>query len=383
MNKKHILKSLKVYGLIVIVMSFVLCQSMAYANDVAVVNTDIKIQTDASGSVVDITSGQKCVNATIKYISNDGKTTKTIMTDKNGDFKIDKLDTGFYNYYIECEGYQKGSYLSYPVISGGNIYKFEISKTQVIANTFIHQSQTEGAPGAPLSFSEVLNKLSLKNGLMSPMQSYNTSAPTPYIPTNIRVRRANGQIETVPLETYISRVVPREIGEKMVGMTNDQILKAFKVQAIAARGYAVYNYYNASQHPGTNYDVCDSTHCQVYDPTYTTTLATQAVNETAKQIPALVSGTQYNWNIYYVQACFFNSCAGQTKNVHDVWGYYLSYLVSVSCPYDPTKFALGDDGHGVGLCQDGAVGYVKNGWDYCNIIMHYYTGVTIVLGQYT
>lgn len=34
-------------------------------------------------------------------------------------------------------------------------------------------------------------------------------------------------------------------------------------------------------------------------------------------------------------------------------------------------------GHGVGMCQVGALGYAKQGKDYRYILQHYYTGVQI------
>ncbi len=35
------------------------------------------------------------------------------------------------------------------------------------------------------------------------------------------------------------------------------------------------------------------------------------------------------------------------------------------------------DGHGVGMSQDGALGYAEHGWSYKAILAHYYTGTTI------
>ena len=37
------------------------------------------------------------------------------------------------------------------------------------------------------------------------------------------------------------------------------------------------------------------------------------------------------------------------------------------------------DGHGVGMSQDGALGYAQHGWTDAQILAHYYTGTT--LGQ--
>lgn len=58
-----------------------------------------------------------------------------------------------------------------------------------------------------------------------------------------------------------------------------------------------------------------------------------------------------------------------------------SYLTSVSYPYDirPTL----SSGYGVGFCQDGAAGYAKNtSLSSTEIVSHYYTGTTVVSGQY-
>src|ERR1022692_3781844 len=35
------------------------------------------------------------------------------------------------------------------------------------------------------------------------------------------------------------------------------------------------------------------------------------------------------------------------------------------------------DGHGVGMSQDGALGYAEHGWSYTAILSHYYTGTAI------
>lgn len=35
------------------------------------------------------------------------------------------------------------------------------------------------------------------------------------------------------------------------------------------------------------------------------------------------------------------------------------------------------DGHGVGMSQDGALGYAEHGWSYTSILSHYYTGTAI------
>lgn len=123
-------------------------------------NIGVTIVTYAQGNVVDELTGNKCPNATIKYVSIDNNTVKTIKTDKHGNFIINKLETGTYNWYVESNEYKNSSFLSYPVISGGNNYKFEISNNLPISRKFERQAQTSGEAGAPLSFKEVQRKLS-------------------------------------------------------------------------------------------------------------------------------------------------------------------------------------------------------------------------------
>jgi stage II sporulation protein D len=37
----------------------------------------------------------------------------------------------------------------------------------------------------------------------------------------------------------------------------------------------------------------------------------------------------------------------------------------------------GGDGHGVGMSQEGALGYAEHGWSYTSILAHYYSGTTL------
>jgi hypothetical protein len=387
MNIKKLAKPFRFSALLMLALCLIFSQSAIFANN-EVINYGKKVTTYANGSVVDISTGQNCGIATITYISEEG-ISKSVTTDKNGEFKIGKLETGFYSWYVECDGYYKGSYLSYPVISGGNIYAFEISKDNEVNRTWEQQVATEGAPGDSCSFSEVVENLNkLSNSSISLFSIYNTAAPTPYVPTSVTVKKTSGAVVTVSLEDYIAHVVCREMNPAQNiynGMSDSQKLVALKAQAIVARGYATYHYYVSRRHSSsTGYYFCDTTHCQVYDPTYSPVLAIQAANETAKQIPAIVSGSPYNWNIDYIDAVFFASCPGSTINVEDspaFGGTPISYLKGVSCPYDirPTLTS----GHRVGFCQDGAAGYAKNGTTYASdIVTHYYTGVSVVTGQY-
>ena len=122
-------------------------------------------------------------------------------------------------------------------------------------------------------------------------------------------------LNMVSLEDYAKGVLPSE-------MSPSWQPEALKAQAVAARTFALYNKgkgHNAS----SGYDLCSSSHCQVYSGSGAETAATnQAVDDTYGQI------MQYDSLPIY--AAFHASSGGATENSEDVWGNYLPYLRSVT-----------------------------------------------------
>jgi len=57
----------------------------------------------------------------------------------------------------------------------------------------------------------------------------------------------------------------------------------------------------------------------------------------------------------------------------------LAALAIWAAPAGASTFVIegAGDGHGVGMSQDGALGYAKHGWTYQAILAHYYTGTTL------
>ena len=157
-------------------------------------------------------------------------------------------------------------------------------------------------------------------------------------------------LNIVSLEDYAKGVLPSE-------MSPSWQPEALKAQAVAARTFALYNKgkgHNAS----SGYDLCSSSHCQVYSGSAAETNATnRAVDDTYGQI------MQYNNQPIY--AAFHASSGGATENSEDVWGNYLPYLRSVTdddskSPYhnwiskftvDQVEKKLSSAGKGVGDLQ--------------------------------
>ncbi len=178
-----------------------------------------------------------------------------------------------------------------------------------------------------------------------------------HVPSEIRVLMPDGTVQVMRLEEYLRGVVPRDIGEEAPA-------EALKAQAVAARCYAAFAVANP-RHSAQGADICTTTHCQVWSPqTYAST--DEAVEETA-DIVALHGGE-------VIQAFYFNHCDGHTRNSEDVWVRALPYCRSVRCikPYPSMH------GHGVGMCQQGAIAMAEQGATYVDILTHYYTDVEIV-----
>jgi len=174
------------------------------------------------------------------------------------------------------------------------------------------------------------------------------------IPETLRIQLADGRLEEMPLDEYLKGVVPTEMGP-------DKPIEALRAQAIAARSYAI----TTRRHARNAFDVCTTTHCQAWAPENRYPDADRAVDETAGQIvthQGRIVGTP-----------FFGHCDGHTRNSEEVWPGKLAYCRSVACICGRTTL----HGHGVGMCQLGAVAMARQGATAEEILKHYYTGVEI------
>jgi stage II sporulation protein D len=245
-------------------------------------------------------------------------------------------------------------------------------------------------------------------------------------------------INSCDIEKYIAGVVKAEGG----GGKNEEY---FKTQAIIARTYT-YRYYN--KHLLDGYNLCDDTHCQVYNGLIGDSIIIKAVLDTK----GLVITTPDSMLII---SAFHSNCGGETSPSEYAWVTGQTYLKRVVDPYcqnslnalwekklalkewtkllqlngysgsleNPTIFNFsqtsrvpdysagnfsiplrtlriklvlkssffsvsvdGDSllikgrgyGHGVGLCQEGAINMALKGITCEAIINFYYSGVKII-----
>ena len=174
------------------------------------------------------------------------------------------------------------------------------------------------------------------------------------IPETLLIQLAEGRVEEMPLEEYLKGVVPTEMGLQ-------KPIEALKAQAIAARSFAV----GTRRHASEGFDVCITTHCQVYKPKNRYADSDRSVDETAGQVLSHASGV--------TGAPFFAHCDGHTRSAQEAWSKDVSFLRSVPCicGYDELY------GHGVGMCQRGAAAMAREGATVKEILAHYYSGTGI------
>jgi len=164
-----------------------------------------------------------------------------------------------------------------------------------------------------------------------------------------------GQVDAIPFETYVKRVVPVEMPASWPG-------EALKSQAVAVRTYA---WHYTGEHAGWNWDVSDWTDYQVMgreDQRHPR--SDSATDATQGQYVA------YQGNVIKAFYSAENGCPTRSAA-----GY--AYIQAVD---DPVSFGEARQGHGWGLSQWGARRWAEwHGWGYQQILAHYYTGVTVEL----
>jgi stage II sporulation protein D len=144
------------------------------------------------------------------------------------------------------------------------------------------------------------------------------------LPPHVRVQvveRGIAVVRDVPLEDYVRATAVSEFAPATGDL--DIVEKMLEVQAIISRTYAVAH---IARHTREGFDLCATTHCQIFDPGRVPTsrwspAASQAVTRTAGVVVWYEEGP--------AQALFHADCGGRTSAAADVWGgQNLPYLVA-------------------------------------------------------
>ena len=124
-------------------------------------------------------------------------------------------------------------------------------------------------------------------------------------------------INVVPMDDYVKGVIPWE-------MSSDWPIEALKAQAVCARTYAACQ----TKHRSQGFDICATTHCQVYQGTAaSSSYSDSAVDQTAGQC------LYYNGQLVQ-EAVYYSSNGGASEDSVNVWGNEVAYLKGKIDPYE-------------------------------------------------
>jgi stage II sporulation protein D len=120
----------------------------------------------------------------------------------------------------------------------------------------------------------------------------------------LRITARGGELVmavTLPVETYVERVVASESGPA-------DSVESLKALAIVVRSFALHH-----QHGHTDYDLCDSTHCQLLH-------WGGSGRQSAAHAATLATAGETLWfHGQRAQAWFHQNCGGRTASPEEVW----------------------------------------------------------------
>jgi stage II sporulation protein D len=131
----------------------------------------------------------------------------------------------------------------------------------------------------------------------------------------IRVRmrdRGVQVIRDVPIEDYVAAAALSEFAPAAGDPATIEAM--FEVQAVIARTYARSH---RGRHGSEGFDLCSTTHCQIYEPER---LAISRWTPAVRDAVARTAGKMLSYNGAPADAVYHADCGGWTSAAADVWG---------------------------------------------------------------
>lgn len=228
----------------------------------------------------------------------------------------------------------------------------------------------DAATDGPAVTVDAKHKLSMDRETLANTQNWGSRAEEPIlfgfrpeavaVPQSIRVGSScpSGRTSCTVFTVYSIDAYTRfGLDDEWIGSWNANSLKA---GAIAFRSYGAYHV----NHPinAANYDICNTTSCQVCDPTDTFPATNTAVNQTTGSVVVNAAGTDIFFSEYSAENNLGGCPDGFTGN-NTTW----------PCLADPVDTGQAFFGHGRGMCQWGSQRWsINQGKDFVWIVNHYY-----------
>jgi stage II sporulation protein D len=137
------------------------------------------------------------------------------------------------------------------------------------------------------------------------------SAATSYVRVEV-LDHGRLALRELQLEDYVETVVLSEIAPPVA----DPVAAArmFEVQAVISRTYALAN---LQRHGHAGFDLCSTSHCQVYDPARA---ASSRWADAGRDAVRRTTGVVLSYNGAPAEAVFHADCGGHTSAAAAVWG---------------------------------------------------------------
>ena len=123
---------------------------------------------------------------------------------------------------------------------------------------------------------------------------------------------------TVRLDDYVLGTVLGELSP--TGEAPEVAARLFEVQAVIARSYAAAR---RGRHARERFDLCDTTHCQVYAPDR---IRSSRHVQAAREAVGRTRGLVLVFDRQPAEALFHADCGGGTSDASTVWGGRVPYL---------------------------------------------------------
>ena len=161
---------------------------------------------------------------------------------------------------------------------------------------------------ARVRFLLIVVSLGLVAGCVNPRTPQTAAFAAPDV---IRVR-TEGSIRAVPLEDYVLGSALSELTP--IGAEPAAVSRIFEVQTVLARTYAVAH---LGRHKNEGFDLCDGTHCQLYQPGR---IKTSRFSEAARRAVERTRGVVLMYSRLPAEALYHSDCGGHTASADAVWG---------------------------------------------------------------
>ncbi len=185
------------------------------------------------------------------------------------------------------------------------------------------------------------------------------------IPNRI-VREFRGTLEVRKEGDHLLALVAMDVETAVASIVEGEAPgaspEARYAQAVATRSYLVGTH---GRHVG--YDFCDTTHCQY--------LRGASAYGSAGQRAALnTRGLAISYQGHIVPALYSADCGGHTRSLKEAgWDDSEYPFFGVACPVKGPP-----QGHGIGMCQRGAMELARQGKSFREILNYYFPATTLV-----